>query len=84
MDECSTVEILGAVSHDGYSRCNTTIRPIMPNIAVFIHGFSDNMIVTYPTNGMYPTAHDVSHHQACMLERDHNLPTLPIMSCLSR
>lgn len=36
----------------GYSLCNTTISPIMPNIAVFIHGFSDNMIVTYPTNGM--------------------------------
>lgn len=41
-----------AVSPDGYSLCNTTIRPIMPNIAVFIHGFSDNMIVTYPTNGI--------------------------------
>lgn len=52
MDERSTVEALGAVSHDGYSLCKTTIRPIMPNIAVFIQGFSDNMIVTYPTNGM--------------------------------
>lgn len=84
MDERSTAEVLGAVSHGGYSLCNTTIRPIMPNIAVFIHGFSDNMIVTYPTNGMYPTRHDVNYHKAYMLERDHSLPTLPMMSCLSR
>lgn len=52
MDKHSMVEVLGAISHGGYSLCNTTIRPIMPNIAVFIQGFSDNMIVTYPTNGM--------------------------------
>lgn len=52
MDERSTGDELGAVLRDRYSLCNTTIRPIMPNIAVFIHGFSDNMIVTYPTNGM--------------------------------
>lgn len=41
---------------DGYSLCNITTRPIIPSMAVFIQGCSDSMIVTYPTNGMYPTA----------------------------
>ena len=26
-----------------------------PNMTVLSHGCSDSMIVTYPTNGMYPT-----------------------------
>ena len=38
-----------------YSRCKTTTRPMIPSIAVFIHGCSESMIVTYPTKGMYPT-----------------------------
>ncbi len=38
-----------------YSRCKTTTKPMIPSIAVFIHGCSESMIVTYPTKGMYPT-----------------------------
>lgn len=29
-----------------YSRCNITTNPIIPSMAVFIHGCSDSMIVT--------------------------------------
>lgn len=29
-----------------YSRCNITTNPIIPNMAVFIHGCSESMIVT--------------------------------------
>lgn len=42
------------VSKD-YSRCKTTTKPMIPSMAVFIQGCSDSMIVTYPTNGIYPT-----------------------------
>lgn len=40
---------------DDYSLCRMTTRPIIPSMAVFIQGCSDSMMVTYPTNGMYPT-----------------------------
>lgn len=44
-----------SVPEGRYSRCKTTTKPIIPSIAVFIHGCSESMIVTYPTKGMYPT-----------------------------
>lgn len=37
-----------------HSLCNITINPITPNKTVFNHGCSLNMIVTYPTPGIYP------------------------------
>lgn len=37
-----------------HSLCNTTINPITPSNTVFNHGCSLNMIVTYPTPGIYP------------------------------
>jgi hypothetical protein len=37
-----------------HSLCNMTINPITPNKTVFNHGCSLNMIVTYPTPGIYP------------------------------
>ncbi len=36
------------------SRCSITISPIIPNSTLFNHGCSLNMIVTYPTIGIYP------------------------------
>lgn len=37
--------------HVHYSLCNTTVSPMITNIAVFSHGYSLSNIVTYPTIG---------------------------------
>lgn len=41
--------------HIDHSRCSTTVKAMPASITVFSQGYSLRRIVTYPTNGTYPT-----------------------------